>query len=301
MYWNEESKRLLQTYIDKWAERTRDLPSFFLLVGPENTWKSTLALVLIKNLLWEYFESDFLHIKDYSHILGKDHSIKVAIPDSKWEDYNTLMKEHGYQDIWVREINKRMSQSSMGKHKVVLIENFHRMTNQAMNAFLKTCEEPLPGKLIIATSSHQSQMLDTIISRSLLIKFGTLKDEDLKKICQENNLFMDDLKLQDFVCKIAMGKPWLLFRFDKIFSENEELRNAFLGIVKLLETKDSIWELYNLIAILNKNNFTAPFIDGIISYFAHHNDFTNSQKWLDIKKLSEVNVNIDNLMFSGII
>jgi DNA polymerase III gamma/tau subunit len=78
------------------------------------------------------------------------------------------------------------------------------MTNQAMNAFLKTCEEPLPNRLIIATSVHQSQMIDTIISRSLLIKFNTISESNLKEICSENNLFVDDLKLQDFVCKISM-------------------------------------------------------------------------------------------------
>jgi len=301
MYWNEESKKLLEIYINKRAEDKTDLPSFFLLVWPENTWKSTFALVLIKSLLGDHFNSDFLHIKDYSNVLWKDHSIKVAIPEAKSEDFNILLKEHNYEDIWVREINKRLSHSSIGKHKIVLIENFHRMTNQAMNAFLKTCEEPLPGKLIIATSSHQSQMLDTVISRSLLIKFNTLKDENLKKICNENNLFVDDLKLQDFVCKISMWKPGLLFRFDKIFNENQELRNAFLWITKLIEKKDSVWELYNLISILNKNNFSAPFIDWIISYFVHNNDFQKWEKWLDIKKLSEINVNIDNLMFSGII
>jgi hypothetical protein len=112
---------------------------------------------------------------------------------------------------------------------------------------------------------------------------------------------VDDLKLQDFVCKISMWKPGLLFRFDKIFNENQELRNAFLWIIKLIEKKESVWELYNLISILNKNNFTAPFIDWIISYFAHNGDFVQGQKWLNIKKLSEINVNIDSLMLSGII
>jgi DNA polymerase III gamma/tau subunit len=47
------------------------------------------------------------------------------------------------------------------------------MTIGAINAFLKTCEEPLPNRIIIATSVNKSQILDTVISRSISLNFSS--------------------------------------------------------------------------------------------------------------------------------
>jgi len=69
----------------------------------------------------------------------------------------------------------------MGKQKVVLIENIERINAAAANAFLKNLEEPLPNRLIIATVSHQSQLLDTIISRAIVIRFQSMLPEAMKE------------------------------------------------------------------------------------------------------------------------
>jgi DNA polymerase III gamma/tau subunit len=45
------------------------------------------------------------------------------------------------------------------------------MSISAINAFLKTCEEPLPNRIILATTANKSQVLDTILSRSIMISF----------------------------------------------------------------------------------------------------------------------------------
>jgi len=53
------------------------------------------------------------------------------------------------------------------------------MTIAAINAFLKTCEEPLPNRIIIATTANKSQIIDTVLSRSILIPF--YKDNFISK------------------------------------------------------------------------------------------------------------------------
>ena len=73
----------------------------------------------------------------------------------------------------------------MGKRKVVLIENIERINAAAANAFLKNLEEPLPNRLIIATVSHQSQLLETIISRAIVIRFQALLPQMLEKFTKE--------------------------------------------------------------------------------------------------------------------
>jgi DNA polymerase III gamma/tau subunit len=47
------------------------------------------------------------------------------------------------------------------------------MSISAINAFLKTCEEPLPNRIILATTANKSQILETIISRSITISFDS--------------------------------------------------------------------------------------------------------------------------------
>jgi DNA polymerase III delta prime subunit len=117
--------------------------------------------------LGQYFANDFLYIKDFSIQLKKQHNIKVE--EDRKETYKTLLNEFNYKDIGTREINLRLQQSSAGKNKILLIENIERMTISAINAFLKACEEPLPNRIIIATTTNKSQILDTVISRAITI------------------------------------------------------------------------------------------------------------------------------------
>ena len=76
-----------------------------------------------------------------------------------------------YVDMGTRDIVKRCSLSPLGQYKVIFLENIERMTISAANAFLKTFEEPLPGRLIIATTSNKDGLLDTIISRAFIVNF----------------------------------------------------------------------------------------------------------------------------------
>lgn len=57
-----------------------------------------------------------------------------------------------------------------GDWKVLVIENIERMNGASANAFLKSLEEPLPGRIIIATTSNLERVLPTIQSRALLFR-----------------------------------------------------------------------------------------------------------------------------------
>gem|GEM_PF-1275243 len=111
-----------------------------------------------------------MYIKDFSFELQKEHTIKVEMKND--ETAKTLYSDYNYQDLGTREINSWLQQSPSGEAKILLIENIERMTIGAINAFLKTCEEPLANRIIIATTSNKSQILDTIISRAITIPFG---------------------------------------------------------------------------------------------------------------------------------
>ena len=86
----------------------------------------------------------------------------------------------------------------------MLIENIDRMNAAAMNAFLKTCEEPLPNRVIIATTVNKSLLLDTIVSRAVTIPFFDYSEDELLAYCDDKGYFVGEDELKKFVCSMSM-------------------------------------------------------------------------------------------------
>ncbi len=255
----QNSTEILKKYMDTSLAQDKAI-SFFVLSGLKDIDKSQITKDLSRELLWKYFTNDFLYIQDFSSQLNKIHHIKVAQKDD--ETYKTLSKEYNYKDMGTREINSRLQQSPAGKAKIILIENIERMTIWAINAFLKTCEEPLSHRIIIATTENKSQILETILSRSITINFS---DKELS------------------------------------WDTKYDLTQDLASVTKILSTDTNIHKKHSLLSEINKKWLIKPFLDEIIAYYISQNDFENSDKRLNIKKMSTSNVNMDNLLFYGLL
>jgi hypothetical protein BACCOPRO_02779 len=79
------------------------------------------------------------------------------------------------------------------------------MSNAAMNAFLKTCEEPLNHRFIFATVSDESAILPTIFSRALVVRFSPLSTSQMLSFLQSKTS-INNQKLIDMVVKMARGR-----------------------------------------------------------------------------------------------
>jgi DNA polymerase-3 subunit delta' len=81
----------------------------------------------------------------------------------------------------VRDIKREaaMSRIENGK-KIFIIFNADMMNAEASNSLLKTLEEPLPGTILLLTTSVKDQLLPTIISRCQLIKCDLLSDAEIE-------------------------------------------------------------------------------------------------------------------------
>jgi len=83
----------------------------------------------------------------------------------------------------VRSMQKQISLKSYeGRFKVFIIQDAHKMTQEAANCLLKTLEEPPDWSLVILTATNISGLLPTIISRCQIIKFYPLNYDRLKEI-----------------------------------------------------------------------------------------------------------------------
>ncbi len=65
-------------------------------------------------------------------------------------------------------------------HRVFIIEDAHRMNEQAQNALLKVLEEPPKNVIFILLVPSKTMLLDTIISRCVLLSLvGSCSNDDL--------------------------------------------------------------------------------------------------------------------------
>lgn len=296
---NQEAKNRLKSYLEQHAASDSGQASFFLLYWPANIGKSAIALELAQSYLWAYTQWGLLHIKDFSSILGKKHSIKIE-EKTETEEYKTLYNDYQYQDLGVREINNWLQQSSFGWSKILLIENIERMTIGATNAFLKACEEPLSKRVIIATTSNKAKIIDTIISRAISIACSPLSKQEMEEYIQEKNIYIDSTEVRELVIMMAMGKPWTLDMFYQELSADNQREKDMQTLIKILPIPGKIVKKYTILQKFKEQGILEQFLDGRIAYCANHhiNQATNRLK---VKRLFQQNIQKENVVLYGLL
>ena len=300
LHGNHEAKKLLQTYLQQNSVSWASKANFLVLHGPKNVGKSSISLEIIQELLWVYIQSNLLHIKDFSEVLGKTHAIKVEEQDGT-EEYKTLRDDHHYRDMGVRELNVWLQQSWFGAIKVLLIENIERMTLQAANAFLKTCEEPLPNKIIIATTANTSKVLDTILSRAILIPFVEVAPDQMLQIAKEHQIVSENPALQEIMITMAMGRPGALLSFNTLLNNDQELKKDMQQLLSILPHPGNLWKKHKMLTKFVEQGIIDQFLDGRIAYTTQHNLIAQSKRRLAVKKMLQTNVQIENVILYGLL
>lgn len=175
---------------------------FILLVWPRYVGKKTLIWSIINNLVDPTYQySDYRFIADLTDqwatlkkandsLTGTEHTIKIDTDEKKQSI--KLSDESFYQDWWVRTMIEWLNKTPIWGTKVLTIENMERITTQATNALLKTLEEPYPDRWIIGTSSRPHLLLDTVLSRALIVPLYEVVDGD----------------------PWWLGRPWLRWRIE---------------------------------------------------------------------------------------
>lgn len=295
---NEHSESVLKKYLTQLDVDSQNI-AFFLLIWSQTSLKTEIVKKVSKEILWPYFLQDFLYIQDFSQQLWKQHILKVRTDDSN-EVSKLLLSDYSYMDIWVRDINSWLSLSSVWKYRIVLIENIDRMNSEAMNAFLKTCEEPLPHRVIIATTANKSLLLDTIVSRAVTIPFFDYNEDELLAYCVDKGYFVWEDELKKFVCSMSMWKMNAVDLFHQKLSENEELKDSVLHIFHILD-HENMGVQYKTLLALSNIGLLDVLVDGMIYHYFYHDQFEKANKWLKLKKNININVRNEHLIFDALL
>jgi DNA polymerase III subunit delta' len=88
-------------------------------------------------------------------------------------DFHSAEPESKSRRILIEQIRRLehalRTKASVGTHKVAVIHDADRLQPQAANAFLKTLEEPPAGSHVFLTSSAPDALLDTVVSRCIVV------------------------------------------------------------------------------------------------------------------------------------
>jgi DNA polymerase-3 subunit delta' len=112
---------------------------------------------------------------------------------------------------------------------VCLIEDAHRMTEQASNALLKLLEEPPGESMLILVSDKKENLLPTVLSRCTEVRFRPLPVKTARDIIMKVSGVSEEEAL--FLAYFSQGSPGLAIEMIR----NEVFRNRQSSTEKLEE------------------------------------------------------------------
>jgi DNA polymerase-3 subunit delta' len=188
MAWNQvrghtqQVEQLRQSYL---AGR---LGHAYLCVGPEGIGKKRFAVELAKALLCENSPSPFDACDNCPAC--------AQVAAGTHPDFVTAQKPEDRIEFTIETMRELLVKLSLrpvrGTRKVTVIEDVDDFNEETANCFLKTLEEPPPGSIFLLLATSAERQLATIISRSQVLKFQPLKDDDLRTILAEQELITEN-------------------------------------------------------------------------------------------------------------
>jgi len=114
---------------------------------------------------------------------------------------------------------------SEGKRKVFIIDDAHKITEVAADAFLKTLEEPPKDSVIILITSKPEMLLQTIRSRCKKIKFQPIGKKSICEFIRKTkNLGYEDSLLVASFSQGSLGRA-LEMNLDEVLEKRQEIIN----------------------------------------------------------------------------
>ena len=189
--------------------------SILALNKPQNNKVSLFSKIEDKkennNLDFNYDDKNLTH----NRISENTHS-DLKIIEQLNSEKNSQKKEIIPVDK-VREIENFFSKTAgEGGWRIAIIDSIDNLNKHGSNALLKILEEPPQKCLIFLISNNKSNVLDTIRSRSRILKFSELNHIDTKLIIQKLTITEDEEELRkiNILAGGSPGKAIILFNND---------------------------------------------------------------------------------------
>jgi len=252
------SRQLLKTI----AKDPTNKPTSLVLSGQFGCGKTTASRIFAKAINCSFANGDACNKCESCQEIDKGSSL--------YQEYDSSMV--GNVDK-IRELRDLLSYSLVDGYRVVVFDESHLISKQAMSSLLKVLEESPSQIFFLFVTTNLEKMLDTIKSRSLVLDFPTLEHEELEGlldyVCKHEDLTLSDNAVQT-LCRRCNGHARdLLGELDKLRILSEE---SYLDNVVLLDTLFKQMFMHSIKGDTEKAKETLQTIMGNSLYYIQ-NDF----------------------------
>lgn len=220
---NEVNNKLLLTIAKNGG------PSTILMNGAYGTGKTTSARLFAKAVNCQHLSND---------ICGKCDSCKLSFDNNPcYSEFDSSMVGRVEN---IRDMYEELTYTVKGKKRVICIDEAHLVTRAAQSALLKVFEDAPANIYYILCTTDKDSLLQTILSRSLILNFSTKSKEEvignINKIASNMNITLPE-SVSNLIALRSKGhmrdahklfEKYLLIG-DKDFLELEESGYNYLG------------------------------------------------------------------------
>lgn len=221
----EQVKKHLQEGI-----KQGNLSHAYIINGETGSGRRLLASALTKTLLCE-------NRTEQGDACGKCKSCLQA-DSNNHPDIRFITHEKasiGIDDIRDQLINDITIKPYSSSHKVYIIPDANKMTEQAQNALLKTIEEPPEYAVILLLTENAQNLLPTIISRCITLNTEPLDQEAITQYLIQNlQMEPERAKIAAGFCQGNVGKA-IHFASSEDF---QEMKQDTLQLLKKIDDMD---------------------------------------------------------------
>ncbi len=185
-------------------------------------------------------------------------------------DITCVSALEGKKNLTVDQIRKLRADAFVkphsADHRVFIIEDAHRMNEQAQNALLKVLEEPPQSVVFILTCPSKTLLLDTIISRCVLLS--------LYSASQHTTDYSETA--EQFIKLLISGSEYEMLKLLTPLEKNRVAAEEFLNTLSLVCAKhikkgnahtrvlDSLFDDIKYYLELLKTNINMPLLTSLI-------------------------------------
>lgn len=178
-------------------------PHAILLVGPESTGKTTLALDLATMLLCEAPDPA-------DRPCGRCRGCRM-VASGNHPDLHRLAPEGPGGQVGIGQVRALGGALALlpveGGARVAIVETAHRLNDDAQNALLKTLEEPPAGATIVLCADAEERLLPTVRSRCARVRLGPVATREIEALVE--GLGVADRPTAARSARLAAGRPGL--------------------------------------------------------------------------------------------
>lgn len=224
------------------------LSNSYILCGEKGMGKKTLMRQILKFI-----------VCDTHNACGKCPSC-LSLNTGAHPDVIYLEREASKASLGVNSVRDIMNEiyvkPAMSDHKIVIVPEAHLLTPEAQNAMLKVIEEPPDKVSFFLLCDSTAPILQTVLSRSVMVRLNPLKRSILEKIVPDAG---------EFELNCCGGNPGLLKKFteDTSFSDlRDGVTDAFSAVAS-----DDDFDVFESVSFFENNKAKKDEINDIILFF----------------------------------